>query len=376
MQTIEMARCLNDRGHHLWLGVPPGSRLESAARRQSLKTLPVPGTGYLHPLVAFRLSRFLRHADIQVVHCQHSRDLAVMAPAVHLAARGIVLLLSKRVGSYITKRDIFHRYTYSRVHRVLAISSVIADNVRHTTPLPPDRVELLHDAVDLTVFDPSRVTGDSVRHAFGLAAALPVIGFVGRFSPGKGHEELLRATDMLRKRGRRFHTLVVGEASHGEEAYARQIRAMAASLDLGGMVTFAGYRSDVPEVMAAFDVLAFPSHAESFGVVLIEAMAMGKPVVSTDCDGVIDIVVDGATGIMVPARNAAALADGLDRLLQDPEERSRMGTAGRRRVEEMFDQQGQISRLETIYSEGIRADVRAGRRRGGDQGTVRSARRT
>ena len=121
----------------------------------------------------------------------------------------------------------------------------------------------------------------------------------------KGHEELLQAARLLRDRGSTARFLVVGDASHGEEEYARTIRTLAQTLGVQDRVTFAGYRADIPALMASFDILAFPSHAESFGVVLIEAMAMGLPVVSTNTDGVVDIVVDGLSGIMVPRRGCA-----------------------------------------------------------------------
>ena len=105
--------------------------------------------------------------------------------------------------------------------------------------------------------------------------------------------------------------------------------------------------------MSAFDLFAFPSHAESFGVVLIEAMAMRRAVVASNCDGVVDIVVDRSTGLMVPPRQAVPLADALGRLLRDPAMAHRMGDAGRQRVEDLFDQRKQIDRLETIYQDVI-----------------------
>jgi glycosyltransferase involved in cell wall biosynthesis len=101
--------------------------------------------------------------------------------------------------------------------------------------------------------------------------------------------------------------------------------------------------------MASFNILAFPSHAESFGVVLIEAMAMELSVVSTDCDGVLDIVVNGETGYYVPPRHAPELAAALLKLIDSPETRRRMGKAGRARVLEKFDQQKQIDALVEIY---------------------------
>jgi glycosyltransferase involved in cell wall biosynthesis len=351
MQAIELSRQLHSRGHGVWLAAPAGSRLASAAAGHDFRLLTLGVRGYLHPALTWNLSRFIRDNAIDVIHCQHSRDLAVVVPAQHLAGRHTPVLLSKRMGSYIQKKDLFHRYTYGRLRYVLAISDVIHRNVLATTPMSPERVLTLHDAVDLTVFDPARIDRTDARRAFGVTDDTPLIGFVGRFSPGKGHEELLEAAAALKDRGLRFRTIIVGEASHGEETYAAGIKARAEQLGLDGIVSFAGYRADVPAVMSAFDVFAFPSHAESFGVVLIEAMAMKRAVVATNCDGVVDIVVDGVTGLMVPPRASAPLADALERLLRDRSMALRMGEAGRRRVEECFDQQKQIDRLEAIYRE-------------------------
>jgi glycosyltransferase involved in cell wall biosynthesis len=349
MQAIELSRQLHSRGHDVWLAAPSGSRLASDAGGHDFRLLPLAVRGYMHPVLTWKLSCFIRNNDIDVIHCQHSRDLAIVVPAQHLAGRHTPVLLSKRMGSYIRKKDLFHRYTYGRLRYVLAISDVIHRNVLATTPMTSDRVLTLHDAVDLAVFDPARVDRADARCAFGVADGTPLIGFVGRFSPGKGHEELLEAAATLRGRGLQFRVIVVGEASHGEESYAAGIKKRAELLGLGGIVLFAGYRADIPAVMAAFDMFAFPSHAESFGVVLIEAMAMKRAVVSSNCDGVVDIVVDGVTGLMVPPREPAPLADALERLLRNPSTAARMGAAGRQRVEECFDQQKQIDRLEAIY---------------------------
>lgn len=351
MQAIELSRQLQRRGHTVWLAGPDGSRLASAAAGHDFHYLPLSVRGYLHPILTWKLSRFLRDNRIDVIHCQHSRDLAIVVPAQHLAGLQTPVVLSKRMGSYIHKKDIFHHYTYGRVRYVLAISGVIHRNVLATTPMAADRVLTLHDAVDLTVFDPALADRSAVRASFGVTDDMPLVGFVGRFSPGKGHEELLDAAAALKSRGVRFRLIVVGEASYGEEAYAAGIKARAQTLGLGDTVTWVGYRADVPAVMAAFDVFAFPSHAESFGVVLIEAMAMRRAVVATNCDGVVDIVVDGQTGLMVPPRQSGPLGEALERLLRDPALAARLGAAGRRRVEECFDQQKQIDRLEAIYHE-------------------------
>ena len=100
-------------------------------------------------------------------------------------------------------------------------------------------------------------------------------------------------------------------------------------------------------------IFAFPSHAEAFGAVLIEAMALERPVVSTNCDGVIDIVVDEETGLFVNPRKGKELAEALDRLIMDRELRIRLGKAGRRRVIEKFDIGKMISSIEDLYYESL-----------------------
>ena len=349
MQALELSLGLRQRGHDVTLALPPGSRLASEAAHHELTLLPLDVTGYVHPLIVWRLSRALRSGSTDVIHCQHSRDLATVVPAMQLCGRTIPIVLSKRVGSYITKKDLFHRYTHRHISRVLAISDVIHRNVLATTPVPPERVLTVHDAVDTTIFSPDTVDRFSVRREAEMPDDALVVGFVGRFSPGKGLEDLLQAAQLLHRQHPAVRYLIAGEASHGEEAYAASIHDLARRLGLQDIVRFMGFRSDVPAVMASFDILAFPSHAESFGVVLIEAMAMGKPVVSTNCDGVLDIVVNGTTGLMVPPKDPVALAHGLEQVILDADLRLRMGAAGRARVLEFFDRTVQLRTLEEIY---------------------------
>jgi len=355
MQTLEISLQLIRRGHRVTLSCRPATRLATEAERSHIPLLLHDIRGYLHPIVIARLSSELRHVGIDLIHCQHSRDIATVVPAMLLSGRYRPILLSKRVGSYIVKKDFLHSLTHRHISRVLAISEVIHRNVLDTLPVPPERVLTLHDAIDTSRYSPQHATGKSVRSEFGFTDDVFLVGFVGRISPGKGHGELLHAAAMLKPRYPNVRYLIVGEASYGEEGYAEQIRHLAGKLGVDDVVTFTGFRKDVPDVMRAFDLFAFPSHAESFGIGLIEAMAIELPVVSTNCDGILDIVVDGETGIMVPPKDAEALARGLSRLLDDPGLRKRMGEAARRRVVALFDQQKQLDRLEQIYADVLSA---------------------
>jgi glycosyltransferase involved in cell wall biosynthesis len=358
MQALEIADQLQHRGHRVVLACCAGTRLDKEAALRALPVLPVNVSGYLHPGAICLLRKCVADRQIDIVHSHLSRDLATLVPALFLARRRIPLVLSKRVGSGISKRDPLHRLTYARVTMVLAVSSVIHQNVLDTTPVTPDRVLTLHDAIDTTLFSP-HPSRETVRSELHVAPGTVILGFVGRFSPGKGLEELLEALARLRGTSGPFHLVIVGEASFGEEAYGESIRQLCTGLGLDDLVTFTGFRQDIPALLSAFDVFAFPSHAESFGVALIEAMAMQLPVVSTNCDGVLDIVVDGETGLFVHPRQSGELAAALGRLIGDAALRHRLGEAGRRRVMMFFDRAKQLDRLEEVYRQ-LHAAARSG----------------
>ena len=356
-QAIDLARQLQTRGHEVWLACVPDSRLEKEATELQVRTLPFDVTGYVHPRLVWRLGKFIARNQVDIVHCHLSRDIATVVPAVKLSMTEVPILLTRGMGSYVNKKDPLHQFTYGNLALVIAVSSVIHKNVLDTTPMPPERVITLPCGIDTTLFSPERVNGAGVRAEFGYGPEIVVVGFVGRFSLGKGQEELLEAADLVRGQRPRVRFLVVGEASRGEEEFEQHIRRMHASLRLEGVMTLTGFRRDIPEVMSSFDVLAFPSHAEAFGLVLTEAMAMERPVVASNSDGVLDIVVGGETGLLVPPKDPRRLAEGLIRLVDDPALRMRMGKAGRLRVLDLFDQRKQAERIEEIYTSLLRQET-------------------
>jgi len=361
MQALEVTAQLHLRGYPVWLACLPSSRLQSEAEGRGIAVLPFNAVGYLHPLVIVRLARFLRKEAIRIVHCQLSHDLSTVVPAADLSRSCRVIILSKRMGSFLTKRDPFHRYTYSRVDRILAISEVIHRNVLETTPVSPERVLTLHDAVEVTGFSPDPEIRKATRHEFGYDDTNVVVGFVGRFSRGKGQEDLLHAAQEIIHLHPSTRFLIVGEASAGEEGYEREIRQLCSTLGLGHAVTFAGYRRDIRKILPAMDLFAFPSHAESFGVSLIEAMAEGLAAVASSSDGVLDIVTEGQTGLLVPPKSPHELAVALTRLIEDPSLRDRLGRAARQRVLEKFERAAQLDRLELIYKEVLQEKVGSGK---------------
>jgi glycosyltransferase involved in cell wall biosynthesis len=189
-----------------------------------------------------------------------------------------------------------------------------------------------------------------MRASWGLGDD-PVIGTVGRIKLGrKGQEVLVRAAALLKMRGQRFHVLIVGGTYSGNEAHLQQLQDLVGELGLMQEIVFAGELPDVRPAYEAMDLFVLPSGTpEPFGGVVLEAMAMGKPVVATAIGGTAEQVVNGITGILVPPMDAESMADALHRLCVSPELRASMGAAGRERVFSTFALERTVKQIVSLY---------------------------
>jgi glycosyltransferase involved in cell wall biosynthesis len=221
--------------------------------------------------------------------------------------------------------------------------------------IPPTEGVIVHNAVDLKDFTPRAATsldGQSVRSEFGWTTEQRLVGVIGRLDWWKGHEYFLQAIARVVGRVPNLKALIVGERQDSllNRAYYDRLKSLTHSLGLEDKVVFTGFRSDIPRLMSEMDIVVLSSATpEPFGRVVIEAMAASTPVVATAAGGVLDIVEDGVNGLLVPCRDAAAMAQGIADLLLDPNKADRMGRAARRRVEAAFSVDKHVDAIQTLY---------------------------
>lgn len=336
MITLTFIRKLLERNIHVELLCIEESRMQIEANNLGLIIHPVKASGYVHPFTTLKIASLIKKNKYDLVHTQASKDLWMVVPALKIAQSKIPLFITKHLGSFIVKKDFMHRFLYDRVTKAFAISNVIKNNLVDTTPLQPDKIVLLYNGVDVSKFDPAVAKRESIREEFEIGEQDISIGMIARFSPGKGHEEFLQSAKYLSLKFSNLKFIIVGEASRGEEEYANSIKRLAEKLDIKN-VFFAGFRNDTPDVLSAMDIFIFPSHAEAFGIALIEAMAMEKASVCANADGVLDIAVDGKINLLFQNKNADDLAAKTEQLIIDGNKRLLMGKAARERVLKMFD---------------------------------------
>ncbi|MGY6271067.1 glycosyltransferase family 4 protein [Achromobacter denitrificans] len=326
------------RGHHMEAICQPRAQLAErlADAGFAVHTLEMDGVAnYLKGVATIR--GILREGRYDVLNTHSRRDTVIAAAAARLAGTPLIVRtrhLSNKVGSL---------WSYTRLpHRVTAVS----DHVRQyliERGVPAEKVATVYSPIVL----PPPVERSTLREELGLADDDIVVGCVAVMRATKGHKDLIDAIAPLMASRPKLHLVFVG----GGSPVFEQTQAYVVELGLQDRIHLMGMRRDVPNLLAGFDLFALATQQEASGTVYVEAQASGLPVIGTDVGGVSEMFRDGETGILVPPKDARALTDALQRLIDDAGLRRRMGEAGRRMVweEGVFSPARLAETTEAVY---------------------------
>jgi glycosyltransferase involved in cell wall biosynthesis len=239
-----------------------------------------------------------------------------------------------------------------RATRVIAIARAVREELA-TLGVSRDRIAVVHNGIDATV--PRAASSASVPP--GLAAGAFVALMIANLHPWKQHDVAIRAIAKLRDKGKHARLLILGGPSVPE--YARELSALVAALGVGDRVEFAGYRADAQALLPLASCLVVASVREPFGMVLLEAMRAGVPVVAADAGGVPEIVEHEVNGLLFAPGAVAELARSLERLMEDPTLRDRLAAGGARVLRERFSIERQRQQAFAVLREAASASTRA-----------------
>ena len=266
------------------------------------------------------------------ISSKHNDEAPLRKPHIALLHGGLsrlddrIIVLSEHVGRYVVEvgrapREKLRRVYYGiDLNRPLALSESAVRSLRRELDLPP--------------------TG-------------PFLLCVGRLDEQKGHPTLIESMRLVLRQEPDARLVVVGGAQQSGAEYAAALRRQASDPELDGRIIFTGERTDVPRLMAACDLFVMASRWEGFGLVFVEAMAAGKPVVATNVSGIPEVVLHEQTGLLVPPDDSPALAAAILRLCADPGERRRLGNAGYERVHLHFTADRMVEETLEIYREAL-----------------------
>jgi glycosyltransferase involved in cell wall biosynthesis len=221
--------------------------------------------------------------------------------------------------------------------------------------VPGDKVRFIPTAIDLETYTPDETVRREVRAELGIPEDVTVIGTAGRIQRQKNLELFVQVARKLLDAGEKVRFMIVGDGTDRPV-----IEQAAAELGVARDVLVTGWRRDVPRVMQAFDIFALTSFSEGMPIVVLEAMALKKPVVGTDVGAMRQCVTAGETGLLVPSGDSEGLTRGLSGLLHDRDRGRRMGEAGRARVERDFTADAMVRRHLEVYAAALDQGKAAG----------------
>lgn len=301
----------------------------------------------------FRLYRVARRHRTALVH--HNNGLE---------PRTVLLAMLLRVPLVVYQRG---EEWHSRAVRLLSrfVTAYVANSEATRQDLvelgvPAERIRVIYPPVDLDRFDPA-LDASRQRTELRLGPGAPVFGILGTLLEWKGHRVFLQAARAVMDALPNARALVIGEAPGRSQHYHEELCRLADTLGIADRVVFTGFRKDIPELVQVLDVVVHASITpEPFGRVIVEAMAMRKPVVATRAGGPLEIIENGVSGYLVPPDDAEALADRILQLLKDPAHRREIGERARREVEARFSARVHARLVEEVYAEAL--SVRGGGR--------------
>ena len=350
------------KGYEVTVVSSPGEELRKA-EREGVRTVAVEMAREISPLRDLfslwglvRVMRLLRPAITNVATPKAGLLGGVAAWLCGVPCRYYTLLGLRCETTTGLKREVLiaaERIACACAHRVICVSESMRQKAIELGLVEAGRTVVLasgsYNGTEPERFAPTREAlrrGGQIREKLGIPANAPVVGFVGRLTKDKGINELVKAYCELRKEMAELRLLLVGEMEEGDPLTART-RWL---LENEPGIVRSGFVDDPADYYHLLDVFAFPTYREGFGNVALEANAAGKPVVAAGATGVLDAVVDGVTGLLVPVGDARALAGALKKVIEDPEMAAALGSAGRERVVREFCRQRVWEALEQQYA--------------------------
>jgi len=356
--TVEIAEAIADAGGRALVVSVGGSQVHEITRAGGKHIeLPVHSK---NPVVVYknilRLAALIERENVDLIHV---RSRAPAWSALYAAKRTKRPLVTTFHGTYNARNFIKRAYNgvMTKGERVIAISAYIAEHVHRLYGVPASRLRIIHRGVDLYRFNPAKVSAERVvqlANEWRLTEGYPVIMLPGRLTRWKGQTVFIEAVAKLERRD--IRCLIVG-GDQGREDYRRELEAMVENQNLGEIVRIVDHCADMPAAYMLSDVVVSAStDPEAFGRVMIEAQALGRPVIASDHGGARETVLSDKTGWLVPPGDVDALSAALTKVLAlDGAARGRLSDEAIANVVEHFSKQQMCAKTLEVYNEVLQA---------------------
>jgi len=346
-QVLLTVNGLRAIGHRAALVAHPNGELRRRAA-EGLELIPLAPRTEMDLSAAWRLSRLMKRTRPDVVHAHDPHGVAMAALALSIgsgaaASRAMPPLVASRRVDFHLKGNSLSRWKHRQVDCFIAASEAIRQMLLGDG-IPPERTITVHEGID--VDHVAATPAVNLHEALFLPHGAPIVGNVAALVPHKGQRYLIDAAHLVVQHAPDTRFVILGEGELREHL-EKQVH----EHHLEKHVLLPGFRTDVLGCIKAFDLFVMSSVTEGLGTSLLDAMAAARPIVATTAGGIPEIVEDGVNGLLVPPRDARALADAILRALRDADLRGRLGDAGFARVNERFTVERMVAQTAAAYEQ-------------------------
>jgi glycosyltransferase involved in cell wall biosynthesis len=345
LATLRYAEGLKKRGHRVVLVIQPDSPMRGPVSKMDIIVEPVRMSKAGFVGAVLDLMRIMNRYQVQVVQSNSSLDSWLLSVAVRLAHRRPLFIRVRHISAPL-KKSLFTQLLYKRLidHIVVTGRDLARKGLVERDGIDASRVSAIPIGYDQSLFKPFPSYRD-LRKGLGLSKDHNLVGIIAYLRHYKGHKVLIEAAQIVCQQVPEVTFVIVGEGP--EEA---NIRSFIRESGLEKRVFMLGYREDLLDIYQSLDLFVHPSiEAETLPQSILQAMAMGKPVISTPVGSIPEAVIDGTNGFVVPIGDSAALSKKILYLLQNPQTMRQMGEKGRKIAEEFTVKRG-LDQLEAVYA--------------------------
>ncbi|WP_210521118.1 glycosyltransferase family 4 protein [Hymenobacter terricola] len=322
LNSLKFAGWMQERGWRVTFFAPPATPLAKWAEEWfiPLETLAV-RRGLAMPLMAWALKEQLERLNIGVLVVTQNKDLAVATLVKTLMGGHLRIIYQQHMQLGRPKRSLVHTLRFRLVDAWLTPLPGLAREVAYRTRFDMAKLHVVPLGLPLEQFAPPTHTAAEARHELDLPQNVRLLGILGRFDDGKGQDFVIDVLHHLRQKfGYDAHLVIMGEPTRNEgDAYLHQLERQVARLGLQRQVHFRGFRANPAVFYHAIDVFMMASENETYGMVTLEALAAGVPVVAAATGGTVELVQHGQTGLLHVWHDVAACARAVRRTFEDPE---------------------------------------------------------
>lgn len=298
---------------------------------------------YLPLIAAFRLARLCRDIEITTLHIHWRKDFPLAVFTKLLCSSPLRLVYTRQMALTRVKRDVYHRFLYRFVDWYLPITKNLEQEARRYLPLASDKIKVLYYGVSgqkQADINFCNEYFDTVK----LTKGIFTVGLFGRIEAGKGQHLLVDAILKLVAKGVKIQAAIIGHVM--DQSYYDSLKEKVADSSMENKIRFADFHPEPTTIMGCFDVIVLASKAETFGLVLPEAMRAGTAVIGTNAGGVPEIIEDGKTGLLFTPEKSDELADCLEKMINNPDLHKRLIENGKQFADENFSEEKHFKELD------------------------------